>query len=68
MAGTDFHVDHVGIIYAGLFTKYLLDNRIDMVTRQIEPLAGTGRGLPMGMNLSPKSGMAFEAGPITLTS
>ena len=35
-----------------------------MVIRAIEPLTGIGRGLPMGINLSPKVETALEAGAI----
>jgi hypothetical protein len=39
----------------------------DMVMRMMEPLLGMGRGLPIGMNLSPKSGTTLDAGAITFT-
>ena len=44
------------------------DSHGDIVMRAIEPLAGTGRGLPTGIRLSPKEEMAFDAGEIIFTS
>ena len=50
-------------------TSFILeDSHGETVSRAIEPLVGMGRGLPMGMNLSPKPEIALEAGAMTLTS
>ena len=43
------------------------DNLIEMVTRAMEPLLGIGRGLPKGINRSPKVEITLDAGAIILT-
>ena len=52
-----------------LNTAFILDdNQGDIVMRAIEPLTGIGRGLPIGINLSPRLETALDAGAIILTS
>jgi len=46
----------------------LEDVQGEIVRRAIEPLVGMGRGLPIGINLSPKVATALEAGAMILTS
>jgi hypothetical protein len=46
----------------------LFDSHGEIVTRAIEPLVGIGRGLPIGINRSPKLEITLDAGAMTLTS
>ena len=52
-----------------LRTAFMVEASLsDMVMRMMEPLVGMGRGLPIGINLSPKTETALDAGAMTLTS